>query len=262
MKKFLLAFIFVLLSGTQVSAQTTGVTGPYIGPYPRLTWSIVADSLRVIRGEMGDSAIAALADSIIKAWAADDSIRTDIATGLDSLLLKIDSLRNLAVRDSIRIDRDSVRIDVAKDTTDLLRQLVDQDSIRIDRDSIRLDPLEFIYGTAADTTSPGYWYTLFESDSLWHRTTTSIHEKAIGVAIDSVPGGSVCRFRIAGIFQDADYNGYIIPGRFVVNDSVTAGWICPLDTLRDPAKKMQKYGLGIDSITIRVIPSTYFGIQE
>lgn len=255
MRKFLLAFIFTLLFCGNVNTQTTGSTGPYLGPYSRPQWITIVDSLNKLRGEMTDSALTALTDSLIKAWAADDSVLAEVATGLDSLLLKVDSLRALATRDSIRID-------IAKDTTDLLRQLVDRDSTRIDRDSLRLDPLEFIYGISADTTSPGFWYTLFESDSLWHRTTTSIHEKAIGVAIDSVPLGSVCRFRIAGIFQDADYNGYIIPGRFVVNDSSIAGWICPLDTLRSPTKKMQKYGFGIDSITIRVMPSTYFGIQE
>lgn len=117
-------------------------------------------------------------------------------------------------------------------------------------DSTRVDSLKYYYGEAGDTTSPGKFYYLNLSDSTWYRASTSVSVIAQGVAVDSVNKGATCRFQYKGLFRDSDYDNIIIPGRKVVNDSTTAGVVAVVDSLRTNTKKMQGYGVALDSITI------------
>ncbi len=115
-----------------------------------------------------------------------------------------------------------------------------------------LDSLECVWGEAGDTTSPGLFYYL-ASDNKWYRAGATVEIKAQACAVDSVNKGAQCRFQHRGLFVDSRYQGLWGPGTRLVNDSLTAGQISPLDTLRSDSLKMHNLATMIDSATGKIL---------
>ncbi len=118
------------------------------------------------------------------------------------------------------------------------------------------------YRVSADTTSPGMFYYL-GPDNQMHRADGTTATKAIAAATDSVNKGSVCRFQYTGALALTRWQGLWAPGTALVNDSLTAGGVSALDTLRSAAKKMQNYATAGDSskgeIILNIEPTFWTG---
>lgn len=127
----------------------------------------------------------------------------------------------------------------------------------------QFDTLNYNYGIAGDTTSPGFFYFQAANDSCYRSHPDSLREQGvIGVAVDSVNKGAVCRFRKTGRISISWYN-FPVPGIKVVNDSVVPGGVVLTDSLRTNTKKMRTYGwTTTDSTTIDVKVESWFGIWE
>lgn len=98
----------------------------------------------------------------------------------------------------------------------------------------------FIKGTAKEITQPGYFYTM-GSDGKYTKAGTAVTVEAIGVAMDSVAAGAVCRFLFYGTFRNDAWNfSFNSP---IFNDTLAAGAIDT--TVRAVPKKQQKYGRAI-----------------
>lgn len=245
------------------------------------------DSLAQARAEMSDTSRTAAKDSVdqheatwphpdtskVKAYA--DSVAGDSAQAAEArsradtrdsvLAINADSVVTALLRtDSLIVgplnfpntDSDSGKVLYTLGNGKLAFKTDDTDTSGtaglLDALQAELDSLKYDYGEAGDTTSPGKFYYYNEADSTWYRADTSVAITAVAVAVDSVNKGATCRFQDHGTFTCTAYSGKIVPGQLVVNDSVAAGDVSVVDTLRSPAKKMQPYGEAISATVVRL----------
>ena len=155
-----------------------------------------------------------------------------------------------------------------QDTVNALEIRVETDSVRLDSVAGALagvaagtgvDSLKFHYGTAGDTTSPGFCYTLMP-DGLYYRTDPSDTTKAWGIAVDSVPKGASCRFQKMGRVSIPWYD-FSPPGVKLVNSSDVAGGIVVVDSTRADTLKMQGVARATEdstTIDLQIDPLIYF----
>ena len=130
-------------------------------------------------------------------------------------------------------------------------------TLRFEADSTaqaaRIDSLTSVWGEAGDTTSAGLLY-YEDAFGVWHRADATVNTKGSAFAADSVAQGGTCRFQYAGLLTLTKWaaRGFK-PGDRMVNDSLTAGDISPLDTLRSSIKKMHNLGVMYrDSVTLKI----------
>jgi hypothetical protein len=239
---------------------------------PPLDSAAVYDSLAAKASVAQFEADSSAMDDSLAAKASLAQFLADSAETMDSIALKLAIDRWLAdsanVWDSLAVHRQDINdldplgvlpvLDTARVALDSAQQAADSANLAL----LQIDSLKYYYGEAADTTSPGKFYYYNQADSLWHRAGTSSSITALGVAVDSVPLGEICRYQYTGLFSDADYDNIIHPGKKVVNDSVTAGLVAVVDSNRTNTKKMQGYGVARDSITIMLNIDSWVWVWE
>lgn len=232
--------------GTYSATQSFEVLPEAANLFPTLMWQLTnkwyVDSLHAINRDsiaVHGPNIAANTSGLETARDSVQSLQSDVGT-LDT--------GQLIARDSIQVLQDSVTS--AQDTLAAVKSRLAASDVTVL--TARVDSLYLITGVAGEITSPGHFMMLDTTDGKWYKADISPNVKASGVAVDSVGADAAVKIQTGGIASFAWWNGLITAYREVVSDSATAGSVATTDPLRTNTKKMQVYGLALDSITVRL----------